>query len=113
MNLNFKQVLAILGAVLGVLMISTAQLTDLFGPGVTKVIVSAAAVLNTTLSSILAVVTGQSAMIKDVAAMPGVDMIRVNAQANQTLAQIAVDPEMHKVESTPQAASQVAQTARE
>lgn len=113
MNLNFKQALAIAGAVLSVLMISTAQLTDLFGPEPTKVIVSAAALLNTMFSSILAVVTGQAGMVKDVLAMPGVEKITVNAQANQTLAQIAVDPTQPKIGATPQAKEQVAATAKE
>lgn len=113
MNLNFKQMLAILGAVLSVLMISTAQLTDLFGPGPTKLVVSAAALLNTTISSVLAVVTGQAATVKDVLAMPGVDRINVNANANQTLAQIAVDPTQPKIGATPEAKAAVVATANQ
>jgi hypothetical protein len=113
MNLNFKQVLAILAAILGVLMVSTAQLTDLFGAGVAKTIGSGSGLLTLMINSVLAVVTGQAAMVKDVLAMPGVESVKVNAQANQTLAQIAVDPTQQKIEATPQAAAQVAATAKE
>jgi uncharacterized membrane protein len=69
MNLNLKQVMAISIAILGVLMISTTNLTDLFGPKVAKTVVSAAAVLNSILGSIMAVITSTTGTIKDVAAM--------------------------------------------
>lgn len=113
MNLNFKQVLAILGAILSVLMISTAQLTDLFGPGPTKLIVSAAALFNTMFSSILAVVTGQAAMVKDVSNMKGVEPLKINAQANPTLAAIATDPDQPNVGgTTPQVQAQLQNIAK-
>lgn len=113
MNLNFKQVLAIAGAVLSVLMISTAQLTDLFGPGPTKAIVSTAALLNAIFNSVLMVVTGQAAMVKDVAAMPGVEPIKINAQANPTLAAIATDPSQPNIGgTTPQVQAQLQDIAK-
>lgn len=113
MNLNRNQILAITIAILAVLMASTAQLTDLFGAGTAKAIISAAGLLNGMLSSILAVITGQAGMVKDVQAMQGVEKITVNAQANQTLAQIAVDPANLKIEATPQAQAQVNAKAAE
>lgn len=113
MNLNFKQVLAILGAVLGALMLGTSQLTDLFGAGLAHKIVAAAALLSTTINSILAVVTGQAGMVKDVLAMPGVERITVNAHANQTLAQIATDVDQPKIGATPEAKVQVTATANQ
>ena len=68
-TLNSKQILSILMVVLGVLMASTAQLTDLFGPDVTKAIVGLAGMLNSTLAGILVVFNNQTNTIKDVVAM--------------------------------------------
>lgn len=112
MNLNRSQILAISIAVLGVLMVSTSQLTDLFGPTVTKSIVSLASILNSVLGSILAVITSQGGQVRDVLAMPGVEKVTVNANANQTLASIAVDPLVNKISPTPAAQAAVTATAK-
>lgn len=109
MNLNRNQILAISIAILGVLMISTSQLTDLFGPTATKSIVSAASILNSILAGILTATNSQSGQVHDVLAMPGVEKIDVNAKANATLAAIAVDPNVDKIAPTP--AAQAAVTA--
>lgn len=112
MNLNRNQLMAITIAVLGVLMVSTAQLTDLFGPAVAKSVVSVAALLNSILGSTLAVITSQGGQVLDVLAMPGVDKIDINAKANKTLAAIAVDPSIDKISPTPAAQAAVAATAQ-
>lgn len=112
MNLNRNQIIALVIAVLGVLATSTTQLTDIFGPGPTKIIISASSMLTSILSSILAMFTGQSSIVKDVQAMPGVEKIQVNANANQTLAAIAVDPANDKVEPTQKDATAVAKIAQ-
>lgn len=101
MNLNGTQVIAIISAVLGVIVGSVTQLTDLFGPGTAKAIVSIASLANSLVSAVLVVLTGQSAQIKGVLAMPGVERLEVNAKANKTLATIAVDPNQGKIASTP------------
>jgi hypothetical protein len=101
MNLNGKQVIAILAAVLTALVASTAQLTDIFGPSTTKVIVSTVSLLATILNSILAAISGQANLLKDVAAMPGVDSIKINRRATQTAAGLAVDPDQEKIEPSP------------
>lgn len=98
--MNRNQILAVISAVLSVLVVSTTNLTDLFGAGMAKTIVSAAGMVNMILTSILATLTGQAGIIKDAAAMPGVESIKVNSQANQTLAAIAVDPKQDKVAPT-------------
>lgn len=113
MNLNRNQILAITIAVLAVLMASTAQLTDLFGHAMAQNIISAAGIVNGMLSGVLAIVTGQAGMVKDVRAMPGVETIQVNAQANPTLAAIAVDPKEPKVGgTTPQVQAQLKEIAK-
>ncbi len=78
--------------VLGVLVASTGQLTDLFGPAVTKYIVSAAGMGVSVLSGIGAILTGQSTQIQAVvdmakdptSAVQGV--ITTNDEAGHTLA---------------------------
>src|SRR5438445_6046421 len=103
MNLNTKQVISIVIAVLSVLMISGAQLNDLIGPTASKSVVSLAGLLNMILGSVMAAITSQGATVKEVASMPGVEKITVNATANQTLAQVATDPAQPKIAATPQA----------
>lgn len=98
--MNRNQTLGIIIAILGVLMISTANLTDLFGPAATKGIVSASALLNAILGAVLAAMAGQAGQVRDVLAMPGVEKITVNRDANSTLASIAVDPAVNKIAPT-------------
>lgn len=100
MNLNTKQVLAIILAILSVLSGSTAQLTDLLGAGAAKAVISSASLAMSVLSSVLAVLTSQPNLVKDVAAMPGVQRIDVNDNANQALASLAIDPMQPKVGAT-------------
>lgn len=100
MNLNTKQILAIALAVLSVLSGSTAQLTDLLGVEWAKVVISVASLAMSVISSVLAVLSSQNNLVKDVAAMPGVERIAVNPAANQVLAAIATDPQQPKVGAT-------------
>ena len=56
---------------------------------------------------------GWGGMVRDVAAMPGVESIKINSQANQTLASVAVDPEQPKVgATTPQTRDILQDTAK-
>jgi hypothetical protein len=110
-NLNGKQIIQIIGVIISVLMVSSAQLTDLLGAGVAKYIVTIAGLANMILQGITVALTTQTAQIKDVAAMPGIDRITVNAQANSTLATLAVDPAQNKVAPTPAAEAAVQKVA--
>lgn len=69
MTLNAKQILSIVMVVLGVMTASTAQLTDLFGPGTTKAIIGLAGMANSILAGILAIFNSQSSTIRDVVNM--------------------------------------------
>lgn len=103
-----NQILGACVVVVSVLMISTAQLTDLFGPTVAKSIVSAAAILNGILGGWVTLMSGQAGMIKDVAAMPGVSRVSINPQASSAVAAVAVDPTQPKVGgATPQVQEQL------
>lgn len=107
MNLNGKTILAICGAVLSVLMVSTAQLTDLFGPGVTKSIISVAGLTNMILNSITVALSTQGSLVKEVSAIKGVEPIRINADASQSLAALAFDPNQPKIGAKPEDRAQV------
>lgn len=107
MNLNGKQIISIVGAILSVLMISTAQLTDLFGAGVAKSVVSVAGLGNLILQSIMTALTSQGSTIRDVRDMDGVQHIEVNEKANTTLAALAVDPNEPKIAPSQAAARRV------
>ena len=82
MNLTLIQKIAITMAVLGVLSTSGVQLTDILGSGIAKSVVSVSGLINSVLAAIVAVISGQSAIIKQVASMPGVERVSVNADAN-------------------------------
>jgi len=112
MNLTRNQIIAIAIAVLSVLAGSTAQLTDLMGPTAAKSVISVATIGNTVLASILSILTSQTAQVKDVLAMPGVDSVKVNTQASQALATIAVDSSQPKIAPTSAALQTVAETAK-
>jgi hypothetical protein len=112
MNLTGKQIIAITSAIVSVLLVSTVQLTDIFGTKAAHTIISVAGLVNMVLSSVTAVISSQSALVKDVAAMPGVEGIRVNATANQSLATVATDPNQPKVGPIPGDRAQLEQTAK-
>lgn len=112
MNLNRGQVLSIVIVILGVLVASTSQLTDLFGATATKTIVSASTLLMSMLAGMNTIIQGQGSQIAAVQAMPGVEKITVNSQANSVLATMAVDPTQNKIEPTPEAQRDVQATAR-
>lgn len=103
-------ILVINGALIG----STAQLTDLFGPNTVKIIVAVCSLGNSVGGGLVTFLSGQGSMIKTVAALPGVESISVNRQANTTLAQIAVSDSADsvKVKATPAAEATVEATAK-
>ena len=91
-----------------------SQLGDLsLSPGVVKAILAVATLGNGFLGGLVTMLSTQSAMVTNVAAMPGVESIKVNANASQALAQIAVstDAASAKVEATPVAEAAVVKTA--
>ena len=97
LGLSQNQILAIACGSLNFIAGSTAQLTNLLGVNTATYVVSAVTLAAGIVSIILAVTTGQGSIVKQVAAMPGVDKITVNANANQTLAALAVDRNVDKV----------------
>lgn len=113
MNLNRNQILALIITTLSVLGASTAQLTDLFGPTLAKTILSASSLLTGILSGWMAIVTGQTGMVKDVSNITGVEPIKINKEANAALARVALDPAVNNVDVVPADRDKVTQTAEE
>lgn len=113
MKLTPVQMLCIVIAVLGAISTSTTNLTDLFGPHVTKLIVSAATLIVTILSSIMAFLTGQGSQIAAVKAMPGVDSITVNKNAGPALSAMALDPDEAKIEMAAGAGPAITKTVKD
>lgn len=112
LNIQPKQWFTIVSGFVSTLITSAALLNPLFGETLALKIVAALGIFNLLLSSIQTAFTGQAQLIKDVANMPGVDSIKVNAQANPTLASVAVDPTVDKVAPTRADMDVVAQTAK-
>lgn len=110
-NLTRSQIFQIALCLLGVLIAGTGQLTVLFGPLVTSYIVSAAGLAVAGVSGVGAIVTGQGNQALAVQAMPGVERLLLNKNANATLATLAADPANTKILATPDAKAAVAATA--
>lgn len=109
--MNAKQALSIALVVLGVLTASSAQLTDLIGPGWTKIVVSFCSLSMSILAGIQGLISSQTSLVKDVQAMPGVEKIVVNKDASTNLATLAIDPAQAKIEVKPGAEAAVQQKA--
>lgn len=106
MNLSLKQWLAILAGLAAFIAVSGTQLTEIAGPAGAKTITALAGLLSGGLNVVIAIIAGQASTVKEVAAMPGVETIKVNSQANSTLAAVAVDPAQSKVEAVSPAVEQ-------
>lgn len=113
MNVTRNQWFAIIGVILSALMTSTAFLTDTFGASMAHAIIGGAGFVNMVLSGITVILTGQGQQVRDVAAMPGVDSIKINQQANTALAQVATDAAQPKIAATdPQTRDVLKETAK-
>ena len=99
-GLTRNQILGGAVVIVSVLMISTTQLTDLFGPVIAKSIVAGASILNGILGGWVALMSGPGGMVRDVAALPGVDRVAINTNALPSVAAAAVDPSQPKVGAT-------------
>lgn len=115
LNLTPLQILGIIVVINGALIGGTAQLTDLLGPSAAHIVVSVCSLGNSILGGLVTVFSGQGAQLKNVAAMPGVEKVLINAAANNTVATLAVSnaPEAAKIEATPSAEAAVTKTAKD
>lgn len=97
MNITRNQWLQIVAVVLGACIAASSLWTQLFGATTAQVVISLLGLGNTILAGVTYVLTGQAQQVREVAAMPGVERVTVNTQANSTLASVATDPTQSKV----------------
>jgi len=112
MNITRTQWFAIAVLFLTILTGGSAQLTDLIGTYPTKLVISFSTLATGFLAGVQIILGGQGTQVKDVLAMPGIQKVEVNAQANPTLAAIAVDPTVNKIAPTQAAQVQVETIAK-
>ncbi len=112
LNIQPKQWFTIVSGFVSGLITGAALLNPLFGTAVSLKIVAGLGIANILLNSVSTALTGQAQLVKDVAAMPGVEKISVNEKANPTLAAVAIDPAVDKVAPTRIDMDIVSQTAR-
>ncbi len=114
MKLSEITPIQILGGVLvvnTVLAGGTTQLTDLFGAAMANHILAVCTLGSGICGGFIMNMGGQSSQLRNVLAMPGVEKIAVNGQANAALATMAVDPLENKIAPTPAAMDKVTATA--
>jgi hypothetical protein len=112
LNIQPKQWFQIISGTVSGLITGAALFQQLFGQDVALHIVAGLGLTNIIISSVGTALSGQAQLVRDVAAMPGVEKITVNAQATPTLAAVAVDQTVDKVSPTRQDMDVVTQTAR-
>ena len=112
MNVTTKQWFQIVSGIISGLITGAALLQTLFGQDLTLKIVAGLGICGIILNSIGTAFSTQTAQVKDVLDMPGVEHIAVNAQATPALAAIAVDPGVDKISPTQAALATVTQTAK-
>jgi hypothetical protein len=98
--MNWKAILGIISSINGGLITGAALLQTLFGQDLTIKIVAVLGVGQIIVGAVSGQLSTQANLVKDVASMPGIDSIKVNAQANPTLASVATDPAQPKVGAT-------------
>lgn len=111
-NLTLVQWIGIMVGLNSLLMGATPQLTVLFGTVAVPYIIAIATLGNGALGVFVTVVGGQGSQVRNVLAMPGIERVSVNAQANQTLAALAVDPTVNKIAPIVTAQEAVTKTAQ-
>ena len=102
-NLTSKQWFQIISGVNGGLITGAALLQTLFGQDVTLKIVAVLGIIGIIINSVGAALSGPDSpatQIKNVAALPGVDRVSINATATNGVATAALDPAQPKVGPT-------------
>jgi hypothetical protein len=108
--LNSKQIVLIVVAMLSFLASASANLTDLFGPGLAKIIVSTATFLNGLISASLAPFLSNTNVVLDAKDQTGVS-VNIDRYANQKLAALAIDPTQANISPAPGEAAAVSKVA--
>ncbi len=107
--MNWKLFLSILSSVNGGLITGAALFNPLVGQSMALKIISGLGICQIIVSGISSNLSTQGNLVKDVAAMPGVSRISVNADASPALAQAATDSTQPKIGAVDPATRQVLQ----
>jgi hypothetical protein len=110
MTINAKQIVLIVIAMLSFLAGASANLTELFGTGVAKLIVSSAVFVNGMMSAALTPFLSNANVVIDAKAQTGVNVL-VDRTAAPNIAALAVDPKQTSIEPAPGEAAAVKQVA--
>lgn len=112
MNLTFQQKLTISIGIVGAATSAFGALNPIMTSTEALIGTVAFGFLSACLGVVATVVSSQGAQIDSVLAMPGVEKISVNAQANKTLASKAIDQTVDKIAPTQAALIDVTKTAQ-
>lgn len=111
--MNWKVMLNTMSSINGGLITGAALLQTLIGQDLTIKVVAGLGIAQIIIGAIGGQLSTQANLVKDVAAMPGVDKVVVNANANQALAQAATDADQPKVgAASPDVRATLIQTAK-
>lgn len=111
--MNWKVILGTVSSINGGLITGAALMQTLFGQDLTIKIVAVLGIAQIIVGAVGGQLSTQANLVKDVAAMPGVEKISVNANANSTLAAAATDADQPKVgPATPDVRATLIQTAK-
>lgn len=103
MSLTSKQWFQIVSGINGGLITSAALLQTLFGQDVSLKIVAVLGIIGIAINSVGTAISGPDSpgtQIKNVAALPGVERVSVNATATNGVAAAALDPAQPKIGPT-------------
>lgn len=107
MGLTSKQWFQIVSGSISGIITGAALLNPLVGQETALMIISGLGIVNIVLNSVGAAVSGQANLVKDVGAMPGVQKVLINKDANQVLASLATDPLQVNVGATDPATREI------
>ena len=110
MTINAKQVVLIIIAMLSFLAGASANLTELFGVGVAKLIVSSAVFVNGMMSAALTPFLSNANVVVDAKAQKGVEIL-IDRTAAPNIAALAVDPKQNSISPAPGEDAAVKQVA--
>jgi hypothetical protein len=111
-NITIKQWFQIVSSSVAGLITGAALLNPLFGQALSLKIVAGLGIVNIIVGSVGTALSGQKDTVQEVLDMKGVERIRVNKDANATLAALAMDPTVDKISPTDEARTVVAATAK-
>lgn len=100
MQLNAKQVIVIILAMIGFTATGIQQLEPVLGVTMVKAIASICTFVGGLMAAAMAPFLSNASLVKDASNVTGVEPIRINPQANQALAALAVDPSFSNIGPT-------------